>query len=102
MAPPEIQVTREPDAVVGRSQTVLSGVVKDDQGLEDVIIFHGEDKVFYQGGGESIRSVPFTIDLQLEEGENLLVVLARDSEGLTDIQSLNVFFDPEHEAARVE
>lgn len=102
VSPPKIEVTREPDTVVGRSQAVLSGVVEDDQGLEDVIVFHGEDKVFYQGGGSSIRSVPFTVDLQLEEGENLLVILSRDSDGLTDIQSLNVFFDPEHEAARAE
>ena len=42
------------------------------------------------------------MDLNLQEGENLLVVLSRDSEGLTDIQSLNVFFDPEHEAASAE
>lgn len=102
VSPPKIEVTREPDTVVGRSQAVLSGVIEDDQGLEDVIVFHGEDKVFYQGGGSSIRSVPFTVDLQLEEGENLLVILSRDSDGLTDIQSLNVFFDPEHEAARAE
>ena len=102
VAPPKIQVTRRPDAVLGRSQAVLSGVVEDDKGLEDVIIFHGEDKVFYQGGGDSIRSVPFTVDLQLQEGENLLVILSKDSEGLTDIQSLNVFFDPEYEAVRAE
>ena len=102
VSPPKIEVTREPDTVVGRSQAVLSGVVEDEQGLEDVIVFHGEDKVFYQGGGSAIRSVPFTVDLQLEEGENLLVILSRDSDGLTDIQSLNVFFDPEHEAARAE
>jgi hypothetical protein len=102
VAPPTIQVTRKPEAILGRSQTVLSGVVEDDKGLEDVIIFHGEDKVFYQGGGDAVRSIPFTVDLNLQEGENLLVVLSRDSEGLTDIQSLNVFFDPEHEAASAE
>ena len=101
-AAPDIQITRQPDSVVGRAQAVLSGVVEDDSQLQDLIIFHGEEKVFYQGGEEGIQSLPFTVDLSLEEGENLLVILSRDEEGLTDIQSLNVFFDPEYEAASAD
>ena len=100
--PPQLRITREPEGLVGRAQAVISGLVEDDKALKDLMIFHGEEKVFYQGGGDDIRALPFTVDLDLEEGENLVVIMARDQEGLTDIQSVNIFFDPEHEAASVE
>ena len=102
VSPPQIQVTRQPPGLVGSSQVVISGTVEDDSELEAVILFHGEDKVFYQGGGTGFRSLPFTVDLQLEEGENLVVILSRDRDGLTDIQSINLFFDPQHEAAQAQ
>jgi hypothetical protein len=100
--PPRLRITRQPPGLVGRSQVVLSGLVEDDKGLKDLLIYNGDEKVFYQGGGEGLRALPFTVDLDLKEGENLVVILARDEDGLTDIQSVNLFFDPEHEAASAE
>ena len=33
-------------------QAIISGVVRDDRGVRDVVIFHGEEKVFFRGGSE--------------------------------------------------
>jgi hypothetical protein len=94
-SPPILEITRSPELTVSSSTAVLSGVVNDNAGVRDLQIYHGENKVFYQGGGDGVRSLPFTADLQLEEGDNLVVVLARDEDGLTDVRSVNVFYRPE-------
>ena len=78
---------------------VLSGVVNDDVGVRDVIIFHGDDKVHYQGGGAGIRALPFTVELALTPGANHITVLARDEKGLTDAHSVSVFFDEQGTAS---
>lgn len=93
--PPALEITRTPELSVNSSTAVLSGVVNDDHGIRDLQIYHGENKIFYQGGGDGVRSLPFTADLNLEEGDNLVVVLARDEDGLTDVRSVNVYYRPE-------
>jgi carboxyl-terminal processing protease len=93
--PPKLTITSRPDGLVSNGSVVLSGLVQDDGPLQDLLIYHGKNKVFYQGGGEVSAVLPFSVDLELEAGENLVVVLARDEEGLTDIQSVNLFYDPE-------
>ncbi|MCP4807181.1 MAG: PDZ domain-containing protein [Proteobacteria bacterium] len=95
--PPAIDVTRQPGLVSGDGQVVLSGVVKDDKGLRDVIVYRtSEDdggKIFFQGGTEGVTTLPFTVDARLDVGWNLFVVVARDGEGLTDVQSVSVWYD---------
>jgi hypothetical protein len=93
--PPQLRITRQPEGLVDHANVVLSGLVEDDGSLQDLLIYHGKNKVFYQGGGEKLSVLPFSVDLELEAGENLVVLLARDTEGLTDIQSVNLFYDPE-------
>jgi carboxyl-terminal processing protease len=93
--PPKLSITRQPDGLVGQSQVVLSGLVEDDNALQDLLIYHGKDKVFYQGGGDGLKALPFSVDLELDAGENLVVLLARDVDGLTDIRSVNLFYDPQ-------
>jgi carboxyl-terminal processing protease len=93
--PPKLSITRQPDGLVGQSQVVLSGLVEDDNALQDLLIYHGKDKVFYQGGGDGLKTLPFSVDLELDAGENLVVLLARDVDGLTDIRSVNLFYDPQ-------
>ncbi len=94
-APPVLEITRSPELTVSSSTAVISGVVNDNDGVRDLQIYHGENKVFYQGGGDGVRSLPFTVDLSLVEGDNLVVVLARDEDGLTDVRSVNVHYSPE-------
>ena len=38
--PPELTITRQPELIVDEPWVVLSGQVKDDGGVEDVIVFH--------------------------------------------------------------
>jgi hypothetical protein len=65
-------------------------MVRDDTGVRDVVIFHGDEKIFYQGGGAE-NMVPFTAEPGLKPGGNLFVVLARDAQGLTATRSLAVW-----------
>ena len=93
--PPRIQVTRAPDLLSGSSQAVVSGSVQDDQGVRDVMIFHGEDKVFFRGGEEGSRELPFSVERPLEPGVNYLYILARDHEGLVATTTVRTWLDAE-------
>ena len=86
--PPVIELSRAPDLVT--DDAVLSGMVQDDEGVQDVVIFHGDQKVFYRGG-EHDPMVPFTVEPELADGANLLAVIARDARGLVTTRSLSVW-----------
>lgn len=93
-SPPTIDVTRDP----GREATgrvTVSGLVSDDEGLAQVLVFVNGDKVFTEGrrGGATFRTVPFTADVVLEPGDNTIVVLAEDSDGLSSGRSVVVWSD---------
>ena len=91
--PPTIRLSRVPDLLVHEPSVVISGVVNDDIGVRDVIVFQGTDKVHYQGGGPGVRALPFTLEVDLEPGTNRLSILTRDDKGLTDVRSVTVYFD---------
>jgi hypothetical protein len=93
-APPRLEISRSPGLVVSSPRAVVSGLVRDDVSVRDVMVYLGEEKIFYQGGGAGVSTVPFSVEQELVEGQNLFVVIARDGEGLTDIQSINVWYDP--------
>ena len=86
--PPVIELTRVPEVVT--SDAVVSGRVTDDDGVQDVVVFHGEQKIFYRGGSGD-PTVPFTVEPELQPGSNLLVIITRDTEGLTSTHSLSVW-----------
>ena len=91
--PPEIEITRQPELLVGQGSVVLSGIARDDVAVMDVIVFHGEDKVYYRGGDGSVGSIPFSVDRELEPGLNTFVVLVRDDRGLGIARSVSVYYD---------
>lgn len=97
-SPPVVQVTRAPALEVDSGRVTLSGLVEDDRGIAHVMVFAGDDKVFYQGGGPGspVRSVPFTADVQLQRGSNTITVLATDVDGFTHSRSVVTWYgDPE-------
>lgn len=100
--PPTIQITRAPEARVDSGRTTLSGVVTDDLGLSHVMVYNGDDKVFFEGAGSTsaLRSLPFTADVTLEPGANILTILATDSQGFVSSRSV-VTFDGGSEIAKV-
>ncbi|NOY26613.1 MAG: PDZ domain-containing protein [Oligoflexia bacterium] len=99
--PPQIQVTRAPAGKTSQASVTVSGVVTDDHGLRDLMIFHGDDKVFYRGGGHGEKTLPFSVEQPLDPGANLLVILARDDQGLTATHSVTVWAEPPQAEVRV-
>lgn len=102
--PPAITLSRQPGLTSSDGQITVSGVATDDVGVRDVIVYHSGKKIAYAGGGAGdtpLRSVPFTATTALEEGNNLLVVLVRDVNGLTTTRSIDVYRPPVMAAAAV-
>ena len=94
-APPKISVTRSPDIHTDVQQAVISGVIEEDRGIRDVMVFHGEDKIFYRGGNDETRTLPFSVERWMEPGANSFYVLARDKDGLTASRMGSVWYDSE-------
>ncbi len=92
-APPSIALSRLPDLRVSDDRFVLSGRVEDDTGVVDLMVFHDDDKVFYQGSRPGSTVLPFTVEGRLKPGSNALVILARDQDGLTRTRGLSVWFE---------
>ncbi len=91
--PPQIDLERAPGLLVQDARAVLSGVVEDGDGLRDVIVYHGDEKIYYQGGEAGVTALPFTAEARMAPGQNLFVILARDHEGLTSLRSVVVWYD---------
>jgi carboxyl-terminal processing protease len=91
--PPAVELSRAPGLLVDGSRAVLSGAVRDDDGMRDVIIYHGDEKIYYQGGQIGVTAMPFTAEATLNPGQNLFVVLARDEQGMTSLRSVVVWYD---------
>ncbi len=90
---PNITITRAPDSTSAEGEVTISGVATDDKGIRDVIVYRGDQKLAYAGGGDGtpLKSVPFSATTALEEGRNVLVVYVRDTDGLVTTRSVNVF-----------
>jgi carboxyl-terminal processing protease len=98
--PPRISLSRIPDPVVTGPSVTLSGVVTDDRGLRDVIVYAGERKIAYEGTtGTPLTSIPFTATTDVDDGNTLLVVVARDADGLTRTVAVDVYRAPSTAAA---
>jgi carboxyl-terminal processing protease len=91
--PPTVEITRDPGRSTTGHRATVSGMVGDDVGIAEVLVFVGDDKVFHEGrrSGSSFRSVPFTAEVLLEPGANTISVLARDDEGLVASRSVVVW-----------
>jgi carboxyl-terminal processing protease len=92
-APPQIQITRAPGATETGGEITISGAVRDDNGVKDVIIYAGEDKIAYEGGATgapAVGNVPFSATAPLKDGTNVIVILARDADGMTSTRAVTV------------
>ena len=91
--PPQIEITRAPGTLSAGPTVTLSGVATDDRGVRDVIVYQGQRKLTYAGGGDAstpVPSVPFTASAELGEGNTLFVIAVRDVEGFTTTASIDV------------
>ena len=84
-APPDIQLDVDPNAggvVAGGERYTLSGTVSDPNGLLDVYVLVNDQKVFFKAvdpaKGEPSQ-LKFSADFALKEGNNNVLVVARES-----------------------
>lgn len=92
--PPRITLTRTPGLEQSGADFVVSGKVEDPHGIRDIMVFKGEDKIFFLGGDQSATSLPFSVDGELGDGASLFVVLARDHEGLSSTAAFSTWRPP--------
>jgi len=86
-APPVISLTDLP--VSTKSNVInLFGDIEDQDGIELVSIFIGDNKVALLPSHKT--SLPLSVDIELEEDINLITVIAKDSKGLLSKQSFVV------------
>ena len=89
--PPQIEVTRQPDLISDDGFVVISGIARAAGKARDIMVYHGEDKIFYEGGGEHGTVNPFTVERRLEPGPHAFYILVRDHAGLTTAKSIHVW-----------
>ncbi len=84
--PPSIELTQPASAsLLGLEKIALSGVVKDDKFVKHMYILVDNDKVFFKPNSSDSKDasrLPFTAELPLKDGPNLITVVARDDLGL--------------------
>ena len=88
---PLIRITKKPDVTSEDTISFLSGVVEDDRAIKQLMVFHNDVKIFYQGENQDITNLPFGVESKLEEGMNRFSFLAKDKEGLTTTQTVHVY-----------
>ena len=91
--PPQIEVTRQPELISDDGFVVISGIARAAGKARDIMVYHGEDKIFYEGGGEHGTVNPFTVERRLEPGPHAFYILVRDHAGLTTAKSIHVWAD---------
>ncbi len=95
--PPRIEITRAPSLDANDGQSTVSGVASDDISVRNVIVYHAQQKLAYAGGGDATHpapTVPFSATAELDEGNNLIVITARDSDGVTTTRTLSILRRP--------
>lgn len=75
--PPEIKLEGEPPLSTTLDNINLKGEVSSQYGIKDIMIFVDENKLFYKEG-EGKNNIKFDVTLDLHEGSNRIVIVARD------------------------
>lgn len=86
-APPIIDMLELP-ASTKSSVINLYGDIQDQDGIELISVFLGDDKVALLPSAKT--NVPVSVDIELEEDINLITIIAKDSKGLLSKQSFVV------------
>ncbi|PCI30632.1 MAG: hypothetical protein COB67_01395 [SAR324 cluster bacterium] len=70
----------------------ISGDIFDDKGVKDMYIFNSKKKVFYKNfkDGQNRKKVRFSLELDLTEENNQIIVVTRDDENVRSQKTLYV------------
>lgn len=86
--------TQKPHDIFMQEKISLSGTVKDDKIIKYVYILVNDDKVFYKSNRENAETdkstLSFTSDIQLEDGPNVISIVAKDDQDLLSTKSFVV------------
>lgn len=91
--PPEVRLDKVPELVVTDGLITVAGRAEDDEGIEHVLVFVDDEKIFFQGGDASITSMPFTATAQLTPGLHTVSILVRDVDGYGATASRVVLYE---------
>jgi carboxyl-terminal processing protease len=69
----------------------ITGYVEDEGGIKDILIFQGEEKVYYRGEAGATGKLPFAIEHKLSTGGNPFYILSKDNDGLTSSFYINLW-----------
>ncbi|NTX33755.1 PDZ domain-containing protein [Myxococcus llanfairpwllgwyngyllgogerychwyrndrobwllllantysiliogogogochensis] len=105
--PPDIKLDADPSAgglVANGEKFTLSGVVTDPNGLLDVYVLVNDQKVYFKGvdpkGGEP-NTLKFSTEFTLKEGNNNVLVVARESTDFASRRTLVIRRRPAEVAQKV-
>ncbi|MCP3101074.1 S41 family peptidase [Myxococcus sp. K15C18031901] len=105
--PPEIKLDADPSSgglVANGEKFTLSGVVTDPNGLLDVYVLVNDQKVYFKGvdpkGGEP-NTLKFSTEFALKEGNNNVLVVARESTDFASRRTLVIRRRPAEVAQKV-
>jgi hypothetical protein len=85
--PPIISISNPPLST-NTGTVTLSGSVNDNDGIELISVFVGDDKVALLPSSQT--TVPVSLELKLDEEVNLITIIAKDTKGLLSKQSFVV------------
>lgn len=89
--PPQIEVRTDSPLKTSSNHHTVSGVVTDDKGIKDLIVFHNDDKVYYRSEELGTSVAPFSTEVTLDAGLNQLHILVKDNEGLHQTRTVNIW-----------
>ena len=85
--PPKINILNTP-LITQNGEIILSGSVSDNDRIENISVFNGEDKVELLTPDSSSQS--FSFKVKLESGINVFNIIAKDSTGLYSKETVTV------------
>ncbi|MGC6492363.1 MAG: S41 family peptidase [Myxococcota bacterium] len=100
--PPAIRITKDPERRSTMARVSLSGRVTDDRGVSALMVYAGDNKVFFHATPRErlIPSVPFSATVDLAPGSNDIYVIAVDDEGLVSTTSRVVSYQAPEKISR--
>ena len=93
--PPLIELdTKRPHDTFRQEHISISGTVRDDDAIKYVYILVNDDKVYYKSNKDASEedksSIAFASDIPLEDGPNVISIVARDDQDLLSTKSFVV------------
>lgn len=97
---PTLQVVEpDPNSIVEEKILTVFGTATDDTAVEMITVNGVEIDFTFTGNSDDPNEVSFSVDLELEEGDNLIEIFAYDSNGNEASDSRSVLYAPPEELA---